>query len=90
MSETDKPQRKSVRKRQFPNEESQLSEQFLIYKDRRSSYITELTKLINKIKTCLENKHYSKLGDYDNLLESVITKVCRVTTKLIDLVSKDL
>ena len=89
MSEIDKPLRKSVRKRQFPNEE-QLSEQFLIYKNRRSGYVSELTKLIKKIKTSLENKDYSKLGDYDNRLENIITKVRRVTTKLIDLVSKDL
>ena len=85
MSETDNPLRKSVRKRQFPNEESQLSEQFLIYKNRRSGYISKLTKLINKLKTCLENKDYSKLGDYDNRLEDINTKVRRVTTKLIDL-----
>ena len=86
MSETEKPQRKSVRKRQFPNEEGQLSEQFLIYKNRRSGYVSELTKLINKIKTCWENNDYSKLEDYDNRLEKIITKVRRVTTKLIDLV----
>ena len=86
MSEIDKPLRKSVRKRQFPNEE-QLSEQFLIYKNRRSGYVSELTKLIKKIKTSLENKDYSKLGDYDNRLANIITKVRRVTTKLIDLVS---
>ena len=85
MSETDNPLRKSVRKRQFPNEESQLSEQFLIYKNRRSSYVSKLAKLINKLKTCLENKDYSKLGDYDNRLEDIITKVRRVTTKLMDL-----
>ena len=85
MSETDNPLRKSVRKRQFPNEESQLSEQFLIYKNRRSGYVSKLTKLINKLKTCLENKDYSKLGDYDNRLEDINTKVRRVTTKLIDL-----
>ena len=71
MSETDKPLRKSVRKRQFPNEESQLSEQFLIDESRRSGYVSELTKLINRIKTCLENKDYSKLGDYDNRLENI-------------------
>ena len=49
MSEIDKPLRKSVRKRQFPNEE-QLSEQFLIYKNRRSGYVSELTKLIESLK----------------------------------------
>ena len=85
MNETDKPLRKSVRKRKFPNGESQLSEQFLIYKNRRSGYVSKLTKLINKLKTCLENKDYSKLGDYDNRLEDINTKVRRVTTKLIDL-----
>ena len=87
MSETDNPLRKSenFKKRQFPNEESQLSEQFLIYKNRRSGYVSKLTKLINKLKTCLENKDYSKLGDYDNRLEDIMTKVRRVTTKLIDL-----
>ena len=90
MSETDKRLRKNVRKRQFLNEESQLSEQFLIYRNRRSGYVSELTKLMNKINTCLENKDYSKLGDYDNRLENIITKLRRVTTKLIDLVSKDL
>ena len=90
MSETDKRLRKNVRKRQFPNEESQLSEQFLIYRNRRSGYVSELTKLMNKITTCLENKDYSKLGDYDIRLENIITKLRRVTTKLIDLVSKDL
>ena len=71
MSETDKPLRKSARKRQFPNEKSQLSEQFLIDESRRSGYVSELTKLINRIKTCLENKDYSKLGDYDNRLENI-------------------
>ena len=71
MSETDKPLRKSARKRQFPNEESQLSEQFLIDESRRSGYVSELTKLINRIKTCLENKDYSKLEDYDNSLENI-------------------
>ena len=93
MSERDKPLRKSVRKRQFPDEESQLSEQFLIYKHRRSRYVLrsrELTKLSNKITICLANNDYSKLEDYDNRLEKVITKLCRVTTNLIDLVSKDL
>ena len=38
----------------------------------------------------MENNDYSKLEDYDNRLEKIITKVRRVTTKLIDLVSKDL
>ena len=90
ISETDKPLRKSVRKRQFPNEESQLSEQFLIYKNRRSRCVSESTKLNNKIKTCLQNNDYSKLEDYDNRLVKMITKVRRVTTKLIDLISKDL
>ena len=90
MSEIDKSLSKSVRKRQFPNGESQLSEQFLIYKNRRSGYVSELKKLINKINTCLEFKDYSKLGGYDNRLENRITKIRRVTTKLIDLVSKDL
>ena len=71
MSETDKPLRESARKWQFPNEESQLSEQFLIDESRRSGYVSELTKLINRIKTCLENKDYSKLGDYDNRLENI-------------------
>ena len=52
MGETDKPPMKSIRKQQFPTEESQLSEQFLIYKNRLSGYVSELTKLI-KIKTCL-------------------------------------
>ena len=36
------------------------------------------------------NKDFSKLGDYDNRLENIITKVRPVTTKLNDLVSKDL
>ena len=62
----------------------------MIYKIRRSGYVSELTKLINKIKTCLENKDYSKLADYDNRLENIIAKVRRVTTKLIYLVPKDL
>ena len=90
MSETDKPRRKCLRKQQFPNGESQLLEQFLIYKIRRSGYVSELTKLINKTKTCLENKDYSKLADYDNRLENIIAKVPHVTTKLIYLVPKDL
>ena len=90
MSEIDKPLRKSAREQQFPNEESQLSEQFFIYKNRRSGYVSELTKVINKIKICLENNEYLKLGDYDNCLEKIITKVCHITLKLIDLVSKDL
>ena len=81
MNKTDKPLRKSVRKRQFPNEEM---------RNKCSGYVSELTELINKIETCLENKDYSKLGDYDNHLENIITKVRCVTTKLIDLVSKDL
>ena len=81
MNKTDKPLRKSVRKRQFPNEEM---------RNKCSGYVSELTKLINKIKTCLENKDYSKLGDYGNDLKNIITKVRCVTTKLIDLVSKDL
>ena len=38
----------------------------------------------------MENNDYSKLGDYDNRLEKIITKVRRITTKLIDLFSKDL
>ena len=59
-------------------------------RNKCSGYVSELAELINKIKTCLENKDYSKLGDYDNHLENIITKVCCVTTKLIDLVSKDL
>ena len=51
---------------------------------------TLVTKLIDKIKTCLKNNDYLKLGDNDNCLERIITKVPRVTTQLIDLVSKDL
>ena len=90
MSETGKPLRKDLRKRQFPSGESQLSEQFLIYKDRRSRYVSELTKLINKIKTCLANKGFSKLADYDNPFENITNKVHRDTAKLIDLVRKDL
>lgn len=38
----------------------------------------------------MEKNDYSKLRDYDNRLEKIITKVCRITTKLIDLFSKDL
>ena len=45
MSETGKLLRKDLRKRQFPSGESQLSEQFLIYKDRRSGYVSELKKI---------------------------------------------
>ena len=74
MSERDKPVRKRVRKREFANEEGQLAGQFLIYESTRSGYVNQLTKLINKIKTCLENNDYSKLGDYDNRLEKIITK----------------
>ena len=36
----------------------------------------------------MEYKEYSKLGDYDNHFEKIITKVGHVTTKLTDLVSK--
>ena len=38
----------------------------------------------------MENKDFSKLEDYDNRLEKIIVKALRVTTILIDLVSKDL
>ena len=38
----------------------------------------------------MENKDSSKLGDYDNRLENIISKVRPVTTKLNDLVLKDL
>ena len=38
----------------------------------------------------MENSGYSKLGNYNNRSEKIITKVCQVTTKSIDLVSKDL
>ena len=38
----------------------------------------------------MENNDYSKLEDYDNRLVKIITKVRRITTKLIDLISKDL
>ena len=90
MNETYKLLRKSARKRKLPNGETQLSEQFLIYRNRRSGYVSELTKLIYKIKTCWEFKDYSKLRGYGNRLENRITKIRRATTKLIDLVSKDL
>ena len=30
-----------------------------------------LPKLINKVKTCLENKGYSEQGDYDSLLANI-------------------
>ena len=85
MSETDKPLRKSTRKWQCPNEESQLSEQFLIYRNRRSGYVSELIKLING-----NWNMFGKQGDYENCSENIITKFHCVTTKLIDLVSKDL
>ena len=42
MSETDKPLRKSIRKRQFRNEEGQLSGKFFDLKNRRSGYVSEL------------------------------------------------
>ena len=61
MSETDKPKWRNVRKQQFQNEEGQLSEQFLIYKNQRSRYISELTKLINKTKTCSEKTQNKRL-----------------------------
>ena len=38
----------------------------------------------------MESNDHSKLGDYDNRLEKIATKVRRVITKLIHLVSKDL
>ena len=38
----------------------------------------------------MENNDYSKLGDHDNCLEKITTKIHRVITKLIHLVSKDL
>ena len=87
MSKTDKLLSKNVRKRQFPNKEGQLSEQFLIYKNIRSGYVSELTKLINEIKTSLEKNDHPKLGDYDNRVQKIITKVRRITTQLIDLQS---
>ena len=38
----------------------------------------------------MENNDHSKLGDHDNCLEKITTKIRRVITKLIHLVSKDL
>ena len=49
----------SDRKRQIPIEEIQLSEQFLIYKNRRSGYVSELAKLITKAKVCRDKKKHS-------------------------------
>ena len=89
MSEFKCPSRKSVRKLELPNEEGHLSEQFLAYKWKRSVYVSELTKAINKIKEYLNKNELSKTDRYTNCLDLIIDKIRRVSSKLNELVCND-
>ena len=83
MSEFEKAKsQRSVRKREFQNEEGYKNEKFLVYTRKRSGYVSQLTKLINKIKECLKSNKHSKLDNYNDQLDNIIVKIRNVTTKL--------
>ena len=81
MSELKCPPRRSVWKRELPNEEGQ----FLAYNRKRSGYVSKLTKAINKIKECLNKNELSKIDSYNNCLDHIVDKICRVLPKLTEL-----
>ena len=61
----------------------------MLYKRKRSGYVAELTKTINKIEKCLVNNNDSKISNYEKRLEETIRKIRNVTTKLNNLVFKN-
>ena len=60
----------------------------MAYKDKRSGYVSELTKVI-KIKEYLNKNEISKIDSYNYCLAVVIDKIRRVSSKLNALVCND-
>ena len=81
--------KRTVRTREFPDEEGYLTEKVLKYKKRRSDYVGQLTKAINKIEKCFSKNDLSKLKKYDNSLDDIIGKIRYLTTELNKLVVED-
>ena len=79
MSELICPPRRSVWKRELPIEE------FLASNRKRSGYVSKLTKAINKIKEYLNKNELSKIDSYNNCLDLIVDKICRVLPKLTEL-----
>ena len=59
------------------------------YQKKRSGYVGQLTKTINKIEQCFSKNNFSKLEEYGNSLDEIIVKVRNATTQLNKLVTKD-
>ena len=62
---------------------------FLAYKRKRSGYMSELTKVINKIKEYLNKNQLSKIDSHNNRLDLIIEKICPASSKLNKLVCDD-
>ena len=59
------------------------------YKKKRSGYVGQLTKAINKIEKCFSKNDLSKVKEECNSLDEIIAKNCYVTTELNKLAVKD-
>ena len=88
MSYLENSFKRTVKIREFPDE-GYLAEKALKYKKKRSGYVGQLTKFINKIEKCFSKNHLSKLEKYHNSLDDIIGKTRFVTTELNKLVVKD-
>ena len=80
--------KRTVKIREFPDE-GYLAEKALKYKKKRSGYVGQLTKAINKIEKYFSKNHLTKLEKHDNSLDDIIGKIRFVTTELNKLVVKD-
>ena len=85
MSYLEKSFKRTGKSREFADE-GYLAEKVLKYKKKRSGYVGQLTKAINKIEKCFSKNDLSKLKKYDNSLDYIIGKIRYVTTELNKLV----
>ena len=58
----------------------------MAYERKRSGYVRELIKAINKIKEYLNKNELSKIDSYNNHLDLIIDKIRRASSKLNELV----
>ena len=51
---------------------TQLYKKVLKYKKKRSGYIGQLSKAVNKIEKCFSKSDFSKIKKYDNSLDEIM------------------
>ena len=76
---------RTIKTREHSHVEGYLSENIFKYKKKRSSYVGQLTKTIQKIKDSLDSENIAKLKEYNLRLNEIMINMRHVTAKLSNL-----